>query len=319
VNITYGTALVGTIPGIDRIEPFIVTEGTLNGQSGQVYGLVRDTWSLDYSVTLLENGEGRWWTAEEETRADDVVILGYAMSEFTGAGLGDEIELTMATGAHAFTVIGIDDTNWDDGVNFRMPLTTLQKVLEVGDAIGGFYIRTSTDDRADIDRVAESIWQRLEGVGMNPSLGTHYVLEEEDRIANETILNLLFTIGSVIVFISLLGLASTLTMNILDRTKEIGMLRCIGAGSPSIAAVFATEGVALAKVGWLLGVPLGLGLYWLLLVMVRDVMKITLLWHFSWAYVLISLAITVAGTVLVMLMPVLRAVRFRPGEALRYE
>jgi putative ABC transport system permease protein len=159
----------------------------------------------------------------------------------------------------------------------------------------------------------------LEGRGTNPSLGTNYVLEEENRVSVQTIPNLMFTIGSVIVFISLLGLASTLTMNILDRMKEIGMLRCIGASSAAIAGVFTTEGVVLAKIGLLFGVPLGLALYWLLLVMVRDVMKLTLLWHFSLAYVLISLVITFVGTVVVMLVPVLRAVRFRPGEALRYE
>jgi putative ABC transport system permease protein len=319
VNLTYGSELIGTIPGISEIEPFIMTDGTLNGQSGLIYGMVRDTWSLDYSVTLLKNGEGRWWTPEEEAMGAPVIILGYAMSEFTGTEVGDEIELMTATGAHTFKVIGIDDTNWDNGINFRMPITTLQKTLEVGDAIGGFYIRTASKDHAEIDRIAESIWKALEGRGMNPSLGTHYVLEEEDRIANEGVLNLLFAIGSVIVFISLLGLASTLTMNILDRTKEIGMLRCIGASSSAIAAVFSTEGVVLAKIGWLLGIPLGMALYAVLLAMVRDLMKITLLWDFSLIYILISLVITIGGTVIVMLMPVLRAVRFRPGEALRYE
>jgi putative ABC transport system permease protein len=200
-----------------------------------------------------------------------------------------------------------------------MPITTLQMVLEVGDAVGGFYIRTASRDHAEIDRTAESIWKALEDRGMNPSLGTHYVLEEEDRISNESVLNLLFTIGSVIVFISLLGLASTLTMDILDRTKEIGILRCIGARSYAIAAVFATEGVVLAKVGWLLGLPFGFALYALLLAMVRDVMNITLLWDFSLTYIIISLLITIVGTVIVMLMPVMRAVRFHPGDALRYE
>ncbi|MCU0799921.1 MAG: FtsX-like permease family protein [Candidatus Thermoplasmatota archaeon] len=319
INLTYGTELIGTIPGVKEIEPFIMTDGTLSGRSGLVYGMVQDPWSLDYSITLLRKGEGRWWTTEEESQGASVVIVGYAMAQFTGVGLGDMIDLTTATGVRSFEVIGIDDTNWDDGLNFRMPITTLQRTLEVENAIGGFYIRTSSDDHADIDRTAENIWKVLEDKGMNPSMGTNYILEEEDRTSNEIVLNLLFTIGSVIVFISLLGLASTLTMNILDRTKEIGMLRCIGARSSSIAAVFAIEGAFLAKVGWLFGVPLGLGLYALLLSMVRDVMKISLQWDFSVTYVLISLVITVVGTVVVMLMPVMRAVRFRPGEALRYE
>lgn len=319
VNLTYGTELIGTIPGVDEIEPYLITEGTLNGKSGQIYGMVQDTWSLDYSVTLLKNGEGRWWTPEEEVQGASVIILGYAMAQFTGIDLGEEIELMTATGAYKFAVIGIDNTNWDDGINFRMPITTLQMTLEVGDTIGGFYITTISKDHDEIDRTAESIWKALEGRGMNPYLGTHYVLEEENRVAVQTIPNLMFTIGSVIVFISLLGLASTLTMNILDRTKEIGMLRCIGASSPAIAGVFATEGVVLAKIGWLLGVPLGLALFWLLLVMVRDVMKLTLLWNFSWTYILISLIVTLVGTLVVMMMPVMRAVRFRPGEALRYE
>ncbi len=319
VNLTYGTELINTVPGVDGIEPFVMIDGTLKGRSGHIYGMVQDTWSLDYSDTLLKNGEGRWWTAEEETKGSSVIILGYAMAQFTGTDLGEEIELMTATGAYKFTVIGIDDTNWDDGIIFRMPITTLQNVLEVGDAIGGLYIRTASKDHAEIDKTAESIWKVLEGKGMNPSLGVHYVLEEENRVSVQIVPDLMFTIGSVIVFTTLLGLASTLTMNILDRTKEIGMLRCVGAGSISISAVFATEGLLLAKIGWFLGVPMGLGLYWLLLVMVKDVMKLTLLWHFSWSFILISLAVTFVGTLVVILMPVMRAVRFRPGEALRYE
>ena len=67
-------------------------------------------------------------------------------------------------------------------------------------------------------------------------------------------------LGFLIVAISMVGLVSAITMSVLERTREIGILRCIGARARDIRRIFATEGLALALAGWLLGIPLGYAL-----------------------------------------------------------
>ena len=64
-------------------------------------------------------------------------------------------------------------------------------------------------------------------------------------------------LGLLIVAISMVGLVNAITMGVLERTREIGMLRCVGARARDVRGIFATEGLVVAVLGWLLGVPLG--------------------------------------------------------------
>ena len=108
-------------------------------------------------------------------------------------------------------------------------------------------------------------------------------------------------------------------MAVLERTREIGMLRSVGARARDVRRIFATEGLVVAVTGWLLGVPLGYA------VRARH--------RLGWParpsgstsrscsrsrYVAIALVGTVILALLVMLAPLRRAVRFKPGEAIRY-
>ena len=80
-------------------------------------------------------------------------------------------------------------------------------------------------------------------------------------------------LGFLIVAISMVGLANAITMSIIERTREIGILRCIGARARDVRRIFATEGVALALAGWLLGIPLGYALDRLLVWLVWEVVE----------------------------------------------
>ncbi len=125
-------------------------------------------------------------------------------------------------------------------------------------------------------------------------------------------------LGFVIVAMSMVGLANAITTNVLERTREIGVLRSIGARARDVRRIFTTEGVALALTGWLLGIPLGYLLTRLLVRLVWEIVDVRIPVVFPPANVLIALAGTLVLALLVLALPVRRAVRFRPGEALRY-
>jgi ABC-type lipoprotein release transport system permease subunit len=109
-----------------------------------------------------------------------------------------------------------------------------------------------------------------------------------------------------------------MTTNVLERVREIGVLRCIGARARDVRRIFMTEGVALAVTGWALGIPLGYVLHRLLVRLVWEVIGVRLPVVYPAWNVLIALAGTLVLSVVVLLLPVRRAVRFRPGDALRY-
>jgi len=146
-----------------------------------------------------------------------------------------------------------------------------------------------------------------------------YVIEERNNKQNQAILNLMVIISLIIVLISLIGLVSTLTMNIIDRTREIGMMRCLGSRAREIRRMFSAEGTFLSLLGWLAGVPLGLVIATVVTEVVSNRMKLTMPLEFPLGFVLWSLVITIVGAVLIIQAPLVRATRLRPGDALRYQ
>ena len=113
------------------------------------------------------------------------------------------------------------------------------------------------------------------------------------------------------------GLANAITMSVLERTREIGILRSIGARARDIRRIFATETLALALTGWLIAIPLGYLLDRFLVWLVKKVANVI-----PFAFPLWNLALALAGTILlallITLLPIRRAVHYRPGDALRY-
>jgi ABC-type lipoprotein release transport system permease subunit len=125
-------------------------------------------------------------------------------------------------------------------------------------------------------------------------------------------------LGFLIVAISMAGLANALTMSVLERTREIGILRTIGARARDIRRIFATETIVLATLGWLIGVPVGVLLNMFLVWMTEKIIHVEVPFTYPAWNILLALAGTILLALLITLVPIRRAVRFKPGDALRY-
>jgi putative ABC transport system permease protein len=143
--------------------------------------------------------------------------------------------------------------------------------------------------------------------------------QKADNVAqNANITRSITVLGLVIVAISMVGLVNAITMGILERTREIGMLRCVGAHARDIRRIFATEGLVIALLGWLIGLAAGYALAYGIIELTASTANLELTFVFPAVNVVITLVGTVLLAILVLLAPVRRAVRFKPGDALRY-
>lgn len=198
-----------------------------------------------------------------------------------------------------------------------VPVTTLRSVL--GSADGYDYsIRTSSREPEAIDSTTTRVEDMLTAHGYQPATEVTYVAKRSEVARNRTLTTTIAVLGFLIVAISVMGLVSAMTMSVLERTREIGILRAVGARARDLRRIFTVEALALALLGWSLGVPLGYALDRLLVWLVKESLQIEIEFAFPPWNVPLALAGTTLLTLVLVLLPLRRAVRLRPGDALRH-
>lgn len=302
---------IRTTPGVAAIQPALVRDVRLDGEDAVIWG-VRQRPLFRHRVSV-----GRWFTPAEERARARVLIIERNLARVAGVGTGDRVTLMTAAGAAPFRVVGVADNQQEDGTAVFVPLTTARAVLREPGATT-YWVKTRTPDHALVDRTTSRLEDRLAPLGYEIGNEIKYVAKRDEINANKTVTTSIAVLGFLIVAISMVGLANAMTMSVVERTREIGVLRCIGARSRDVRRIFATEGGALAVAGWLLGIPLGYLLDLALVRLVKEVINIDLPVLFPPWNVALVLVGTVALALAVTLLPIRRAVRLRPGDALRY-
>ncbi|HET8652177.1 MAG TPA: FtsX-like permease family protein [Gaiellaceae bacterium] len=306
------TRTVRATPGVAEAQPALTSDVELGGKEAFVWGVERKP-LLQYRLT-----EGRWFTVDEEQARERVAVIERNIADAVGVDVGEQATATTSDGRATFRVIGIAKNQQEDGTVLYVPLTTLREVLREPTGVHTFWIRTTTPDHALVDRTMTRLEDRLAALGYEVGGEITYVKERDQLAANRTITTSIAVLGFLIVAMSMVGLANAITMSIIERTREVGILRCVGARARDIRRIFATEGVALALAGWLLGIPVGYALNRLLVWLIWEVVDVRVPVVFPPWNLVLALGGTVAIALLVMLLPLRRATRFRPGEALRY-
>ena len=150
-------------------------------------------------------------------------------------------------------------TNNGDTVYF--PLPVLERLDGGPGTADSIWLTTASSAHAAIDRATTAVANRLAAAGYPVSTTEIYVTEAQITAADTAILTIVEILGLVVVAIMLMGLVSALSMGVIERTREVGILRCVGARARHIRRVFSAEAVVLAVVGWVFGVLLGWLIY----------------------------------------------------------
>ncbi|MEQ6902662.1 FtsX-like permease family protein [Nocardioides sp. YIM 152588] len=299
-------------PGVAEAQPVLKNAVELGGREAYLWGVEPDP------LFRYRLAEGRWFDAAEDASAARVAVLERNLAETAGIDVGDEVTLTTAAGEADFEIIGLATNQQENGTALYVPLGTARDLLHRPSAASTYWIGTDSGEDEAADRVTALVEDRLAARGYEVTSEIRYVAERDEIAANSTLTTTIAVLGFLIVAMSMVGLANAITTNVLERTREIGILRSIGARARDIRRIFTTEGVVLALLGWLVGIPLGYLLTRLLLRLVWEVVEVRLPVVFPPGNVVLALVGTTVLALLVLFLPVHRAVRFRPGEALRY-
>ena len=300
------------VEGVEGAQPWLSNAVKLGDTEAEAWGLPA------HPLFKTRVTEGRWYSPAEVERAAPVVVLGSTIARTSGATVGERIRLSTANGPASFRVIGISANQHANGDGVFVPVSALQSVLWLYGAFNNYFVITTKKDHGLIDRTTTRLEDALAVRGEQAGTFVNYDMREQQVDANASITMSITVLGLLIVAISMVALINAITMGVLERTREIGVLRSIGARGRDLRRIFATEGLVVAVLGWAVGVPLGYAMARAIGRLAGNAVGIDIAFVFPVAYVALALVGTVILALFMMLAPVRRAVRFKPGEALRY-
>jgi len=298
--------------------------------SGQVLG-VEPNFS---TIRFVPIAEGRWLDANDLTQRRRVVVLGSKSATLLFPGrpmLGEVITINDTS----FTVVGrvqsISRGNNDgDNQKVYIPLTTMQELYAMkGENIAQNALTSLQYQPAVKGEAipAKAAVHRVIGErhGFDPSMKDAF--EEFDTIEEEKIISTIFTamdvflggVGVVTLGLGAVGIINIMLVSVTERTREIGVLKAIGATKRSILSQFFWEGLLLTGISGMIGIVLSGGFMWVLQELLTGKMPG---WDpprlVPWSAALALGALVLSG-VAAGLYPASKAAEMDPIEALRRE
>ncbi len=190
--------------------------------------------------------------------------------------------------------------------------------LLAGMALGAAPLQVRLNDARDVDRVEKEI----RALGFR-TISISSIVSNLRRVF-VVVDMLLALIGSMALAVASLGIINTMVMAVLERTREIGVMKAVGAEDGDIRRIFVTEsgiiglagGLAGLLMAWLLGraVNWGVNIY-----LVRQGLKPEVLFHIPLWLVASSLSFALLVAIASGLYPAARAARIDPTRALRHD
>jgi putative ABC transport system permease protein len=300
------------VAGVEAVQPFAESHVAVGGVETWAWGLPADT---IYGYKLVR---GRWFTADEAATRSPVAVIGKALASQTGLDVGDSVAVEDRTGLVRYQVIGVNDRMTNDGEGFFVPIDTLLAIDRRTEP-GAFWVTAASPDEAGIEQLNGRLVDALTGEGYGVGTSLRHVQRAAERKDARTIVAVIMVLGLPLVAVGMIGLVGALTTNVLERRREIAILRSLGARSRQIRRIFRTEGLVLALLGWLGGIGVGYVLGQVVLHFIGNAFHTSFALRFPLWPLGVALLTTLAIALLVLQLPLRRACRLQAGEALRYE
>jgi putative ABC transport system permease protein len=282
---------IGSLPGVDEVAPVVIVVEQRN--MGVVYGIDYDRFvGLSSGFTFLSGGP---FQQANEVIADDLAAE---------AGHLHVGEMTTLLG-HEFKVAGI--VVHGRGARFFIPLKTAQDIAGAQNRVSIIYVRS----RGNTEAV------RNELVKLLPTYTIRSMAEYSTLMTSSNLPELKPFIRSFVgigVAISFLVILLTMHTMVLERTRDIGILKALGSSRLEICGMIVAETLVMAALGIITGIAATYGL-----VAVLHQTSPTLQISIDRAWILRAILLTIAGALAGAIYPALRAAQSDPVDALAYE
>jgi len=261
--------------------------------------------------------EGRWLLPSDQNA---VVVSSALFIEEPDLKLGDDIVLKLYGDEFTFKIIGVSI-----GTSFgTIMYANYDYVSRITDRAGesdALMVSMSTHDPESVLSASSALERLYESNGLRVNtVDTMFVERAQAEAIFDTIVSLLLVMAVLMALVGGLGLMGTMSINVLERTREIGILRAIGAPNRGVAQVFIMEGIAIGLMSWLFGALLAVPMSGALnLAVGTSMMGTPLTYSYSVSGMLIWLVAVFFLSTLASYIPARNASRLTVREVLGYE
>ncbi len=311
-----------SIPGVKSVEGWMEYPGTLkmgDAEAGTQILFIAppsDSTLIDPVIT-----SGRWLQPGDENA---IVIGNHLLAIFPDLKVGDWLTIEANGKPAQWLIVGI----YSIAGNISPPLLYvnyeyISKLVHQPGQVYSLRIITDTarDDTAGQTKINEQLmnYYKERGVQVNSSqLGAKFISDQKSQ--TNILVYFMLLMASLIAIVGGLGLAGTMSINVLERTREIGIMRAIGASNIDIQSIVITEGMIIGILSWAVSILVAIPITNILTFGVgMAIATAPLPTVYGWTGIIAWLIFTVVIGTLASALPARRASRLTVRDTLAYE
>jgi len=316
--------LAQSVGGVDRIELRLVqaasmfVSGQLVKEAGIGSNIVGIAAGSDFFEPLMVLG--RWFGPDDQR----VIVITRETAENSHIHIGDTVILDLGElGKDRWLVIGTYEPVFASGYTsdtIYAPAPALYASTKKQNQGSMLYVRTTDHTPEFVSGVTAQLKELLERRNLKiVSSQTEAELRQTYEFQFSTVTSMLFALSIIVAVVGGIALTGTLSIGVIERTKEIGVMRAIGARSGSILGIFILEGFLQGVLSWLAAVPVSLLFSRPLAGALGQAMfGATLDYQYNWQAVVIWLGIIAIISLLASILPARSATRISVRDSLAY-